>query len=95
MSTLACFLRKYTIERTERYIVSGGRQMFPYTLSFAGVPHGVLDMTTDFAPLLIGMVGLSLSILGLVVAIGIHDSWRTSRKETQPVEGPTPLPKAA
>ncbi|HEV8714341.1 MAG TPA: hypothetical protein VGX03_16130 [Candidatus Binatia bacterium] len=45
------------------------------------VPSGVLDMTADFAPLFVGLVvGLGLCVLGLVFAIGIHDTWWAPRK---------------
>jgi hypothetical protein len=73
--------------------------MFPYTLPLSGFPNGAssgLDMTADFAPLLIGMwVLLCLSVLGLAVATGIHDSWWVKRKAKKAATKPAPLPKAA
>jgi hypothetical protein len=45
------------------------------------LPTTVLDMTTDFAPLLMGLViGLCLSVLGLAFAIGVYDSWWLHRR---------------
>jgi len=50
-------------------------------LLLSAVPSGVLDMTADFAPLLVGMwVALGLSVLGLAVATALHDTWWTQRK---------------
>ena len=70
--------------------------MFPYPLSFSLVPTGTLDMTADFAPLFIGMVvGLSLCILGLAFAIGVHDTWWAQRKVKEAAAEPAPVPKAA
>jgi len=65
----------------------------------SAVPSGVVDMTTDFAPLFVGMVvGLGFCVLGLVVAIGIHDTWWDKGKETKAPDQPVPtphVPKAA
>ena len=70
--------------------------MFPYPLSLSVIPTGTLDMTADFAPLFIGMVvGLSLCVLGLAFAIGIHDTWRAQRQAKQTTDGPTPVSEAA
>jgi len=71
--------------------------MFSHALSLsAAVPTGVLDMTSDFAPLLIGLViGLGLSLLGLVFSIGVHDFRQAKRETTQATDKPAPLPKAA
>jgi len=70
--------------------------MFPHPLSLSAIPTGTLDMTADFAPLFLGMVvGLGLCILGLAVAIGVHDTWWTQRKTQNKPDGFTPLPKAA
>jgi len=57
------------------------------------VPSGVLDMTADFAPLLVGMVvGLGLCVLGLVFAIGVHDTWWAQRKAKKTADRPARLP---
>ena len=70
--------------------------MFPYPLSLSVIPTGTLDMTADFAPLFIGMVvGLSLCVLGLAFAIGVHDTWWAQRKTKQTTDGPTPVSEAA
>jgi len=70
--------------------------MFPHPLSLSAIPTGTLDMTADFAPLLLGMVvGLGLCILGLAFAIGVHDTWWTQRKTKNKPDGFAPLPKAA
>jgi len=62
----------------------------------SAVPSGVLDMTTDFTPLFVGLVvTLGVCVLGLVAAIGVHDTWQTEKKATHP-SAPTPhFPKAA
>ena len=63
---------------------------------FSAVPSGVLDMTTDFTPLFIGLVvTLGLCVLGLVAAIGVPDTWRTDKKvPDQPARAPQ-FPRAA
>jgi hypothetical protein len=48
---------------------------------FSAVPSGVLDMTTDFTPLFIGLVvTLGICVLGLVAAVGVPDTWRAEKK---------------
>jgi hypothetical protein len=70
--------------------------MFPQVLSLSAVSSGVLDMTTDFAPLLTSMVvGLCLCVLGLTFAIGVHDIREAQRKAEHPAAEPGSLPKAA
>jgi len=71
--------------------------MFSYALSLsAAVPNTILDMTTDFAPLFVGLVvTLGLSVLGLVSAIGFHDAWKTPHQAEKATVTPAPLPKAA
>jgi len=65
----------------------------------SAVPSGVLDMTTDFTPLFVGLVmTLGLCVLGLVAAIGVYDTWWAKRPEQNAAHRPvaTPhLPKAA
>ena len=70
--------------------------MFPHALFNGGIPTGGIDMTADFAPLLVGIwVLFSLCVLALAIAIGTHDTREAARKtEKAPVE-PTFLPKAA
>ena len=65
-------------------------------LSLSGIPNMMLDMTTDFAPLFVGLVVLlGLSLLGIAFAIGVHDTREAQRRMPQlPEEAPT-LPKAA
>jgi hypothetical protein len=63
------------------------------------VPSGVLDMTTDLTPLLVGLVvTLGICVLGLVATIGVHDTRWTQRREqkdsAQPTRAPQ-FPKAA
>jgi len=54
---------------------------------------GVLDMTADFAPLFVGMVvGLGVSILGLVFAIGVHDTRWARRKANKTIDRPVHAP---
>lgn len=65
-------------------------------LSLFGLPAGpsaVLDLTADFAPLLVGLwVMLGLSLLGLVVAIATHDTRWESRQDTKTPDHPAPVP---
>jgi hypothetical protein len=59
--------------------------MLQQPLLLAALPNAVVDMTTDFAPLFMGMViGLFLCVLALACAIGVHDSWWTQRSVAQP-----------
>lgn len=52
--------------------------MLQQPLLLAALPNAVLDMTTDFTPLFMGMViGLFLCVLAFAFAIGVHDSWQT------------------
>jgi hypothetical protein len=70
--------------------------MFPQVLSLSAVSSGILDMTADFAPLLTSMVvGLCLCVLGLAVAVGVHDTREAQRKAAHPAAEPGSLPKAA
>jgi hypothetical protein len=69
--------------------------MFPHALS-ANVPAAVLDMTTDFTPLFVGMVLLfSLCVLALAFAIGFHDTREATRTLSPTETQPETLPKAA
>ena len=62
----------------------------------AAVSNNVLDMTSDFTPLFMGLVVvLGLSILGIIGAIGFHDT-RKGQSQVEKVTTPsTPWPKAA
>jgi hypothetical protein len=52
-----------------------------------------LDMTADFAPLFVGLVVvLGLCVLGLVFAIGVHDTWWDKRTEKKAPHQPIPAP---
>lgn len=69
--------------------------MFPHAFS-SGVPAVVLDMTTDFTPLFVGMVLLfSFCVLALAVAIGVHDTRGTQRQTEHKVTRAEEFPKAA
>jgi hypothetical protein len=69
--------------------------MFPHALS-SGVPAAVLDMTTDFTPLFVGMVLLmSFCVLAFAFAIGVHDTREAQRRIEQEVTPHRELPKAA
>lgn len=69
--------------------------MFPHALS-SGVPAAVLDMTTDFTPLFVGMVLLlSFCVLALAFAIGVHDTREVQQKTAHEVTSPQEFPKAA
>jgi hypothetical protein len=66
------------------------------SLSLSGVPQQVLDMTTDFTPLFVGLVVmLGLSLLGIVFAIGVHDTRQAQTKERRVTNEVVSLPKAA
>jgi hypothetical protein len=71
--------------------------MFFNALSLSSaVPGGVLDMTADFAPLFVGMVvGLGLSVLGLVASIAAYDIRQARQQAKQETDTLAPLPKAA
>lgn len=62
------------------------------SLLLAALPRGVLDMTTDFAPLFMGMViGVFLCVLALAFALSVYDSRRTQLPVTQPNNRPKPV----
>ncbi|HEV8718590.1 MAG TPA: hypothetical protein VGX03_37955 [Candidatus Binatia bacterium] len=62
----------------------------------SAIPSGVLDMTADFAPLFVGLVvGLGICVLGLVFAIGVHDTWEAKCNAKQETVPQPALPKAA
>jgi hypothetical protein len=71
-------------------------KMLMPALSLFGPPEGpsaVLDLTADFAPLLLGMVfALGLCILGLAVATALHDTWWANRQDKKTKDRPVPLP---
>jgi len=71
--------------------------MFSSALSLsAAVPNNILDMTTDFTPLFVGLVVVvGLSILGIVGAIAVHDTRKADQQAKRTTAIPTPLPKAA
>ena len=63
---------------------------------FSAVPSGLVDMTADFAPLFIGMWGvLGLCVLGLAIAIAIHDTREAKCTAKQVTEPEPSFPKAA
>jgi hypothetical protein len=65
-------------------------------LSLSGVSTGVLDMTTDFTPLFVGLVViLGLSLLGIAFAIGVHDTREASKQAHRISNDISALPKAA
>ena len=79
----------------------GVKMLFP-ALSLFGLPAGpsaVLDLTADFAPLLVGLwVLLGLCVLGLGVALATHDTWQESRQDKKTQDRPasaSDLPDAA
>jgi len=65
-------------------------------LSLFGLPAGpsaILDLTADFAPLLVGLwMTLGLSLLGLVVTIATHDTRGESRQDTKTLDHAAPVP---
>ena len=75
--------------------LSGGEQMFPHALS-SGAPAAVLNMTTDFTPLFVGMVLLmSFCVLALAFAIAFHDTHEMQHGTEQEVTPHGDFPKAA
>jgi hypothetical protein len=62
----------------------------------AAIPSGVLDMTADFTPLLIGLwMIVGMGVLALVLAMATHDT-QEARRTTEQVTEPEPsFPKAA
>ena len=69
--------------------------MFP-SLSHADVSSYVLNMTTDFTPLFVGLVVLlGLSVLGIAFAIGVHDTREVQQQMQHEHEEEPTLPKAA
>jgi len=73
--------------------------MFVQPSLLSAVPSGVMDTTTDFAPLFVGLVVvLGLSILGLAFAISVHDTrWaqRTGKKDSAQSAPAPQFPEAA
>ena len=69
--------------------------LFP-ALSLFGLPAGpsaVLDLTADFAPLLVGLwVLLGLCVLGLGVALATHDTWPERRQDKKTQDRPASAP---
>lgn len=66
------------------------------SLSLSGVPQYGIDMTTDFTPLFVGLVVmLGFSLLGIVFAIGVHDTRKAQTKELRVTNEVASLPKAA
>jgi hypothetical protein len=70
--------------------------MFPHALFHGSIATEGINMTADFAPLLVGMwVLLSLCVLALAVAIGTHDTREAQQKTAQVTPELTSFPKAA
>lgn len=63
----------------------------PPLFGFPSATAAGLDLTTDFAPLFVGVVvGLGLCVLGLTFAIGVHaPRWDKRTEKTAP---PQPIP---
>ena len=60
----------------------------------AVLPSAVLDMTTDFTPLFMGMViGLCLCVLAFAFAIGAYDTRRARPQVKRPRERTMPVPE--
>ena len=70
--------------------------MFPHALFHGGIATGGINMTADFAPLLVGLwVLFSLCVLALAVAIGMHDTREAQQKTARVTPEPISFPKAA
>jgi hypothetical protein len=62
----------------------------------AAIPSGVLDMTADFTPLLIGLwMIVGMGVLALVLAMAMHDTQEARRTTEQVTETEPSFPKAA
>jgi hypothetical protein len=58
--------------------------MLQQPLLLAALPNAVVDMTTDFTLLFMGMVlGLFLCVLAFAFAIGVHDRRQTRQSVMQ------------
>ena len=58
--------------------------MLQQPLLLTALPNAVLDITTDFTLLLMGMVvGLFLCVLAFAFAIGVHDGRQTRHSVRQ------------
>jgi len=58
--------------------------MLQQPLLLTALPNAVLNMTTDFTPLFMGMViGLFLCVLAFAFAIGVHDGRQTRQSVMQ------------
>jgi hypothetical protein len=67
--------------------------MLLHALLLSPVRGGVLDMTADFAPFFVGLVvGLGVCVLGLVFAIGVHDTRWAGRKANKTMDRPVHAP---
>jgi hypothetical protein len=70
--------------------------MFPHALFHGGLATGRIDLTTDFAPLFVGMwVLLSLCVLAFAFAIGVHDTREAQQKTDRVPSESISCPKAA
>lgn len=62
----------------------------------AALPTSAVDMTADFAPLLIGLwVVVGLCVLGLTTIVALQDTQEAQRTATQGRDADLSLPKAA
>lgn len=58
-----------------------------------GLPTTVLDMTSDFTPLFVGLVvGLGFCVLAFAIALGAYDNWWSQRRAQETVKYPQSLP---
>lgn len=73
--------------------------MFTQETLLAAILTGGFSLALAFAPFFLSFpqvaVGLSVSILALAVATGIHDTWWVRRKVKPAASEPLPLRKAA
>jgi hypothetical protein len=68
--------------------------MFMSPAFLSAVPTGVVDMTEDFAPLLLGLiVGVCLGVLALAFAIGVYDTRYSRRRIKKSRDCPAQVPE--
>jgi hypothetical protein len=72
--------------------------MNPHSLLLAALPQAGLNVTTDCAPLFVGLVvGLCLCVLAFAFALGVYDTRRPALQDKPPQAPPAAaeLPDAA
>ena len=67
--------------------------MIPQSPLLSVLPTAVLDMTSDFTPLFVGLViGLCFCVLAFAFVTGGYDSWWSQRRAQNSAAPAEPLP---